>query len=99
MTDTSTPAPPLNGQHLAVAARATRVLLDDLLEETGTSFLIWITLNRIAPAGGAVHREQLVSELAQALVADPAPIRAAFDEAEADGLVNQVSRDAATTTG
>ena len=44
----TTTAPPLNGQDINLAARATRLVLVDALQPLDTSFEEWVTINLVA---------------------------------------------------
>ena len=82
MTDT----PPLTGQEIALAANATRALLDALLAERETTFHSWVILNYTATSGGSVRREAVLARLESALKIDTARASAAIDEAASVGL-------------
>lgn len=78
-------APIVTGQDLNVAARATRSVLDQLLERAGTSFPVHVTLLTVATgAGGAPSpsRQALRQALATGLQ---------IDTAAADELLSQVT--------
>jgi hypothetical protein len=78
--------PPLTGQEIALAAKATRALLDELLAETDTTFHSWVILNFTATSGGSVRRDAVVARLESALKIDTATASAAIDEAVSLGL-------------
>ena len=55
---------PIIGQDIGAAFRATRDVLDDLLERDGTSFLEWVTLRQLAAADAPMARDDVVRALA-----------------------------------
>ena len=55
---------PIIGQDIGAAFRATRDVLDDLLERDGTSFLEWVTLRQLAAAHAPMARVDVVLALA-----------------------------------
>jgi hypothetical protein len=81
------PTPPtLNGQVIGQAEKATRAVLDRLLDETGTSFHSWIVVNLVA--GEAMTDEgDLVARLVHYLKIDEAAARRAIGDARSLGLV------------
>jgi hypothetical protein len=62
----TTSTQPVTGQDIAVAAKATRTLLDMLLAEAGTSFAPFATLNTVAVRGPSVSRADLLRSLGAA---------------------------------
>jgi hypothetical protein len=76
---------PLSGQEIALAANATRALLDSLLAETET-FHRWVILNSAGSGGGSVARDAVVARMQSALKVDVANASAAVDEVVALGL-------------
>jgi hypothetical protein len=82
LTDT----PPLTGQEIALAANATRALLDSLLVEVETSFRSWVILDVTATNGGRVERDAVVGRLRSALKVDTATASATIDDAVSPGL-------------
>jgi hypothetical protein len=77
---------PLSGQEIALAANATRPLLDSLLAETATTFHQWVILNFAGSSGGIVARNAVVAWMQSALKVDVATSSAAVDEVVALGL-------------
>jgi DNA-binding MarR family transcriptional regulator len=77
---------PLSGQEIALAANATRALLDSLLAETETTFHQWVILNFAGSGGGSVARDAVVARMQSALKVDVATASAAVDEVVALGL-------------
>jgi hypothetical protein len=63
---------PLSGQEIALAANATRALLDSLLAETETTFHRWVILNFAGSGGGSVARDAVVARMQSALKVDVA---------------------------
>jgi hypothetical protein len=61
-----TQAPTLNGQVIGQAERATRAVLERLLEETNTPFVNWVALNLVATQG-EMTQEALVGQLTAGL--------------------------------
>jgi hypothetical protein len=61
---------PLSGQEIALAANATRALLDSLLAETETTFHRWVILNFAGSGGGSVARDAVVARMQSALKVD-----------------------------
>jgi hypothetical protein len=55
---------PIIGQDIGAAFRATRDVLDDLLERDGTSFLEWVTLRQLAAADAPMGRGDVLLALA-----------------------------------
>lgn len=78
----------LNGQVIGEAERAVRVLLDQLLSRTGTTFHQWVALNTIASQGGSATREQIEARMAGALQIDRATVGQALTELAAAGLID-----------
>lgn len=87
MSDSPTPTPILSGQEIAVAARATRAVLDAVLRDAGTTFPAWVALNVLGTNGASVPREALQRTLAEGLPADPGSVAGLLDEVEAAGLL------------
>jgi hypothetical protein len=81
-----TERPPLTGQEIALAANATRALLDALLAELGTSFHSWVILNFAGTAGGSAKRGAVVARMRSALKIDAASAETAVDELLSLGL-------------
>jgi hypothetical protein len=80
--------PTLNGQVLGQAERATRAVLDRMLERHGLGFHEWVAVNRTATTeGGTIHKGALVGQLGQGLKIDEAAARAAVDSAVAAGVL------------
>jgi DNA-binding MarR family transcriptional regulator len=67
----TTHAPPLNGMDINLAARATRDVLDALLDQAGLTFAQWVAIQTLAPPHQPVERAALVSDLATRLRIDP----------------------------
>jgi hypothetical protein len=76
--------PILTGDAINLAARAVQAVLEGLLEETGTSFHEWVTLNAVAASGGSIEQHVLEARLHDSLKRDAD----AIDEAIAH-LVNE----------
>ncbi len=55
---------PIIGQDIGAAFRATRDVLDDLLDRDGTSFLEWVTLRQLAATDAPMARVDVVRALA-----------------------------------
>ena len=55
---------PLIGQDIGAAFRATRNVLDQLLDRDGTPFLEWVTMRQLAAADAPVRRDELLRALA-----------------------------------
>jgi DNA-binding MarR family transcriptional regulator len=84
--------PPLTGQLIGEAERATRALLDGLLAEVETSFTQWVTLNITATIGsGSLDENELVRRVARGLSVDDATAQATLDELEAAGLLTRAA--------
>ena len=80
--------PTLNGQVLGQAERATRAVLDRMLERHGLGFHEWVAVNRTATTeGGAVHKAALVGQLGQGLKIDEVAARAAVGSAIEAGVL------------
>jgi hypothetical protein len=84
--NTSSARSPLSGQEIALAANATRALLDSLLAETETTFHRWVILNLAGSGGGSVARDAVVARMQSALKVDVATASAAVEEVVALGL-------------
>lgn len=72
----------LNGQVIGQAERATRAVLDRLLDRVGTPFEQWVALNLTAVSGPVA-----AAELAARLRIPLAPAAAALSALAADGLL------------
>jgi DNA-binding MarR family transcriptional regulator len=86
---------PVTGQDIALAARATRAVLDQLLEESGTTFMTWITLNALGSRGGAMGRVDLQRLFDRGVGADEPTVTALLGELQAAGLLRVVPDGAA----
>jgi DNA-binding MarR family transcriptional regulator len=86
MTETQTTARPF-GQQLGETARATRILLDGILAEEGTTFARWVALNTLGTQGPAIPREHLLGDLAAGLQTDNPAIAGLLAELAADDLI------------
>ena len=93
-----TQAPPLNGQVIGQAERATRAVLDLLLVAENTSFVNWVTLNLTATQG-ETKPEALIDQLVTGLRIDQTEARAAIDELDTAGLLTVGDRIRLTTEG
>jgi DNA-binding MarR family transcriptional regulator len=82
-------APPVTGQDINVAARATRSLLDVVLGEAGTSFAPFATLNVIATRGPAVARAEVVRQVGYGLDVDSSTVLGLLHQLQSRGLVRQ----------
>ena len=85
----TTQAPPVNGQDINLAARATRKALDVLLAEQGTTFPPFGTMNTLVARGGAADRDALVDFIATALELDALTVRLLLHGLQERGLVRQ----------
>lgn len=74
-------------QEVNVAARATRSLLDTLLDRNGLTFHSWVTL-RTTITHAPATREEIIREAAAPGI-DDSVVRSALDKIEADGLIGQ----------
>jgi DNA-binding MarR family transcriptional regulator len=93
-----TQAPPLNGQVIGQAERATRAVLDLLLVAENTSFVNWVTLNLTATQG-ETKSEALVDQLVIGLRIDQTEAQIAIDELGAAGLLTAGEVVRLTTEG
>jgi hypothetical protein len=89
--------PTLNGQVLGQAERATRAVLDRMLERHGQTFHEWVAVNRTAGAGGTVHKGALIDQLANGLKIDETAARTAVDNAVGAGLLAEDGETVALT--
>jgi DNA-binding MarR family transcriptional regulator len=80
---------PVNGQVIGEAQKAIEPLLGQILDEVGTTFPAWVTLNTLAIRGSAVERAELVRGVAAGLNAEPSDVRELIDRLLADGLVHE----------
>ncbi|MET7418213.1 hypothetical protein [Dactylosporangium sp. NPDC005555] len=69
----------LNGRILGQAERATRAVLDRLLERSGTTFEQWVAIN--LTAAESLTRAELVARMATGLRADPSLVAAVVEDA------------------
>ena len=93
MTQTRTvPSPPLFGQVLGQAHRASTALLEDLLARHDTSFESWVSLNTLSQQEPGVDRNQFRSQLATAFQTDEEAVERLLTQLEAGGLI-RVDRD------
>jgi hypothetical protein len=83
-----TQAPPLNGQVIGQAERATRALLDVLLAAESTPFVKWVALNLVATQGETTT-ESLLEQMVNGL---------RIDRAEAQAAIHDLDGEALTTT-
>lgn len=81
-----TNAPTLTGQDIALAANASRALLDSLLAQTATTFHQWVALNFTGTNGGGVQRDAVVQRMVFALKIDQATASTTIDELVDAGL-------------
>ena len=86
-TPSPTPTPTLNGFIIGQAERATRALLDRLLDELDTPFETWVTLNLLAQTGGAGSSDALIARMVDGLRIDEIDAWAAVDDARRRELV------------
>ena len=96
MTETRT-SPPLFGQLLGQAHRASSALLDELLARHDTAFDHWVSLNLLAQRGPAIDYDQFRGELARAFQTDEEAVAQLLAQLEAGGLIN-VARDNGTVS-
>jgi DNA-binding MarR family transcriptional regulator len=87
----TTVAQPVNGQDIAVAARASRQVLDVLLAEQGTSFAPFATMNTVVALGRSLDCDALVRHLGAAFDVDATTVRSLLHGLEALGLVQQTA--------
>jgi DNA-binding MarR family transcriptional regulator len=81
---------PVSGQVIGEAQKAIEPLLGQILNEVGTTFPAWVTLNTLAIRGSAIEREVLVRSVAGGLNADLPFVREqVVDRLAADGLVHE----------
>jgi DNA-binding MarR family transcriptional regulator len=81
----------LNGQVIGDAQRAVKVLLDQLLSRTGTTFDQWVALNLIASQGGTASEEVIEARMTDGLQIDRAAVGRVLAELAATGLIDGVS--------
>jgi DNA-binding MarR family transcriptional regulator len=86
-------APPVTGQDINLAARATRKALEVLLAEQGTSFPPLATMNVIASRGNLLSRDAVVRTLANALDVDPQSVATILHGLQSRGLVRATADD------
>jgi DNA-binding MarR family transcriptional regulator len=86
---TTVTQPPVTGQDINLAARATRKALEVLLAEQGASFQPLATLNSIAARGATLDAEALVRNLANAFDVDSQTVHSVLHGLQARGLVRQ----------
>jgi DNA-binding MarR family transcriptional regulator len=82
-----TQAPPLTGQDIGMAANATRILLDILLDRTGTTFDEWVALRTLALEGPVIPPGVLLPDLAGKLTAGEPEVAALLEGLTAKGLI------------
>jgi DNA-binding MarR family transcriptional regulator len=89
MSETRTaPPPPLFGQLLGQAHRASTALLEDLLARHNTSFDSWLSLNLLAQRDPGTDREQFRGELARAFQTDEEAVERLLTQLEAGGFID-----------
>jgi hypothetical protein len=81
-----TQAPPLNGQIIGQAERATRALLDVLLAAENSPFVNWVAINLVATRG-ELTTESLLEQMVSGLRIDEAEARAAIHDLEGEALM------------
>ena len=86
-----TTSPALTGRDIGQAEKATRALLDRLLEEAGLSFPEWTVLFSLDGAGPLAHSE-LVRRLVHGRVAPEPAARATVDRLRSSGLLAPVDQ-------
>ena len=84
-------APPITGQDINLAARATRKALELLLAEQGASFPPLATMNAIVARGASFQREELVRFLGRALDLDAQTVAMILHGLQTRGLVRDVA--------
>ncbi|MBK5331727.1 MAG: hypothetical protein JJD93_07145 [Ilumatobacteraceae bacterium] len=93
-----TQAPPLNGQVIGQAERATRALLDLLLAAETTPFVNWVSLNLVATQG-EMTTESLLEQMVTGLRIDEAEARAAIHDLDGEALMTTSDLVRLTTEG
>jgi DNA-binding MarR family transcriptional regulator len=83
----TTPAPLLNGMDINLAARATRDVLDALLDQAGLTFPEWVAMQTLAAPNQHAERPALVTDLATRLRIDPAAVAEVLDSLATSGLI------------
>lgn len=81
-----TQAPPLNGQVIGQAERATRALLDVLLAAESTPFVQWVALNLVATQGETTT-DFLLKQMVNGLRIDKAEAQAAIHDLDGEALM------------
>jgi hypothetical protein len=89
---TETDFRPLNGQDIGQAERATRAVLDRLLDDTGTRFHQWVALNLIATSPQPIECAEVADRMVQGLKIDAAAATDTVEDLIRIGLVEIVGR-------
>jgi hypothetical protein len=89
MTNAPAPTSAFTGQIIGQAEKATRALLDALLNETATSFHQWVLMRLLATTHPALDKAGLVAAMTTGLKIGPEPVLDALDEVVALGLVTE----------
>jgi len=97
-TAAPTPPGPFIGQLIGQAERATRAVLDTLLDHLGLRFEEWVGLRQLTMLGGATSRTELASALHTGSRLDPDRADAAIDAILDRGWVTGTDDGTLTST-
>ncbi len=89
-----TQTPTLTGQDIGQAEKATRAVLNRLLDETGTSFHGWVILNLLGADGSTLDQDEVVGRVVHTLKIDEPAVHDALAELVGQGLVSRTPPDA-----
>ncbi|KLL10636.1 MULTISPECIES: MarR family winged helix-turn-helix transcriptional regulator [Protofrankia] len=89
-----TQTPTLTGQDIGQAEKATRAVLNRLLDETGTSFHDWVILNVLGTNGSTLDQDKVVGRVVHTLKIDGPAVRDALTALVGQGLVSRTPSDA-----
>jgi DNA-binding MarR family transcriptional regulator len=85
-----TETPTLNGQDIGQAHKATRAVLERLLDTTGLGFDAWVTLNVVGSSDSTLNENDLLARVVHGLKVDDASARSALGELVDQQLVSRV---------
>lgn len=86
---TTTHPTPLFGQAVGEAQRALRAVIDDVLDEAGTTFETWVVLNSLAAQDGSMPETTLRRDLEYGLNTDSATISRLLDQLQSSELIQR----------
>ncbi|MDQ1520146.1 MAG: hypothetical protein QOI55_1219 [Actinomycetota bacterium] len=88
---TQTPTPILTAIDIGQAERATRALLDGLLQEADITFEQWVVLRMLGTGNAPATRDELVAQGAALLRVAPGTVDDVVERMQASGLVSSAA--------